>query len=156
MKRLLPLLALVAVLFTGCPNPRETVNFDTDPRVLSGSWSFVLSDLSSNAVVSTQAVTFTPTFASENQYTVSASVTLEGEVYALSGGVNGRDLRFVRPQFTPAPDAFFTLTGQNTGKTYSAWISGQTQVNGRWKFIGDLSTNENGTTNYQRLEIIRN
>ena len=40
MKRLLPLLALVAVLFTGCPDTRETVNFDTDPRVLRGSWKY--------------------------------------------------------------------------------------------------------------------
>ncbi len=152
----LPLLTLVAVLFTSCPDPRETVNFDTDPRVLRGSWNFVLSDVLSNAVVSSQAVTFTPTLVSEDRYTVTASVTLEGEVYALSGGVNGRDLRFVRPQFTPAPQAFFTLTGQNTGKTYSTWIPGQTQVNGRWRFIGDLSTTENGITNYHELEITRN
>ena len=80
MKRLLPLLAFVAVLFTGCPDPREVVNFDTDPRVLRGSWNFVLSDFSSGAVVNSQAVTFTPTFVSDDRYIVSASVTLEGEV----------------------------------------------------------------------------
>lgn len=156
MKRLLPLLALVAVLFTGCPDPRETVNFDTDPRVLRGSWNFVLSDFSSNALVNSQAVTFTPTFVSENQYIFTASVVLEGETYAVTGGVNGRDARYIRPQFTPTPNAFMTLTGKSSGKIYSAWIPGLALVNGRWVFTGDLSTVENPMTKYQRLEIIRN
>ena len=156
MKRLLPLLALVAVLLTSCPDPREVVNFDTDPRVLRGSWNFVVADGSSGAVVSTQAVSFRPTFVSDSGYTVSATVTLEGEVYALQGGVNGRDLRFVRPQFTPVPDAWMTFTKITTDKTYDARLAGSFLENGRWKFIGNLSTTENGMAKNQRLEIIRN
>ena len=158
MKRLLPLLALVAVLFTSCPDPREIVNFDTDARVLRGSWNFVITDFSTNTLVSTQAVVFTPTFVSESRYTVVASVTLEGEVYELSGGVNGsnRNSRFVRPQFTPAPDAWMTFTKITTEKTYYARLSGSFVENGRWKFIGNLSTTENGVTKNQRLEITRN
>lgn len=156
MKRLLPLLSLVAVLFTGCPDTREAVNFDTDPRVLRGSWNFVLSDVSSNAVVSTQAVVFTPTFASESQYTVTASVTLEGEVYALGGEVNGKDKKFVRPQYQPAPDAYFILTKQGTTKTYNARIDGPVFYLERFRFSGRLQTVDSaGTGKSWLLEIIR-
>ena len=156
MKRLLPLLAVVAILFTGCPDPRETVNFDTDPQVLRGSWNFIVSDAASSAIISTQAVTFTPTFVAENRYTVTASVTLEGEVYELAGDVYAENEKFVRPQYQPLPVAFFDLTRRTTTKTYSARITIRTIVVGRWTFIGDLSTVENNLTKRQRLEIIRN
>ena len=152
MKRLLPLLAFVAVLFTSCPDPRETVNFDTDPRVLRGSWNFVVSDSSNGAVVSTQAVVFTPTFVSDRWYTVAASLTLEGEVYALAGEIYGWDQKFVRPQYQPMPGASLTLTGLTTGKKYTAFIEGQLQYLRRWRFFGGLQT----TGKYFQLEIVRN
>ena len=152
---MLHLLAFVAVLVTGCPDPREVVNFDTDPRVLRGSWNFVVSDAASSAI-NTQTVIFTPTFVAENRYTVTASVTLEGEVYELAGDVYGKGQKFVRPQYQPEPVAFFDLTGKTTTKTYSARITIQTIVVGRWTFIGDLSTVENNLVKRQRLEIIRN
>ena len=156
MKRLLPLLALVAVLFTACPDPRVAVNFDTDPRILRGSWDFVLRDPVSYALISTQTVVFTANFVDDRQYTVTASVTLEGEVFALTGGVYGRDLRFVRPQTTPAPDGGIKLIGMVSAKNYAGNLLGAFQSNGRWTFLGDLSTVENGVTTSHRLEIIRN
>ena len=157
MKRLLPLLAFVAVLLTGCPDPREVVNFDTDPRILRGSWNFVLSDPSSNTVVSTQAVVFTPTFISEGSYSVTASVTLEGEVYALAGDVYAQDRKFVRLQNQPAPSAFFTLTGRATPKTYTAQLDGQVFYLGRERFYGRLQTGDSvANTKSWNLEIIRN
>ena len=159
MKRLLPLLAFVAALFTSCPDTRVAVNFDTDPRVLRGSWNFVLGDTSSSAVVSTQAVSFTPTFVSESSYTVSASVTLEGEVYALTGSVFGLGVKFVRPQTSFLPPVMLRLIGQTSGKKYGASMGNPSQFEGPWKYAGSLSvetTDVNGNSENQRLEIIRN
>ena len=149
---MLRLLAFVAVLVTGCPDTRETVNFDSDPRVLRGCWNFVVTDNSSGALVSTQAVDFTPTFVSDRWYTVAALLTLEGEAYALAGEVCGRDQKFVRPQSQPMPGASLTLTGLTTGEKYTAFIEGQLQYLSRWRFFGGLQT----TGKYFQLEIVRN
>lgn len=159
MKRLLPLLALISILFTGCPDPRETVNFDTDPRVLRGSWNFVLTDGSSNVVMSTQAVVFTPTFVSDRLYTVTASVTLNGEVYALTGSVYGAGYKFVRPQTSFLPPIELRLTGQASGKKYGAYLSNPFQFGGLLRCNGNMSaevTDVNGKIESYRLEIIRN
>jgi len=153
------MLTFVAALLTGCPDNRLVVNFDTAPQILRGSWNFVLKDSYSTTVLSTQAVEFTPTFVSDSRYTVTALVTLEGEVFALSGEVNGkRDIRFVRSQTAAPSDTSMTLIGQNTGKIYRAWtqVPGQAQSDGRWSFGGFLSNVENGVMKDQRLEIIRN
>ena len=149
-------MALVAVLFTSCPDPRLVINFDTSPSVLRGSWNFIVSDAATSAIISMQTVIFTPTFVTEDRYTVTASVTLEGEVYELAGDVYAKGEKFVRPQYQYQPVASFNLTGKTTTKTYSARITVQTIVVGRWTFIGDLSTIENNSTKRQRLEITRN
>ena len=76
----------------------------------------MVTDNSSGALVSTQAVDFTPTFVSDRWYTVAASLTLEGEAYALAGEVYGRDQKFVRPQYQPMLGTSLTLTGLTTGE----------------------------------------
>ena len=156
MKRLLPLLALVAVLFTGCPDPREVANYDSDPRVLRGSWDFVVTDPVSNVLISTQKVEFTPTFVSEYSYSVKASVALEDEVYALSGWVNESNLRFVRPQRSFIPLVSLTLTGQATAKPRLIIIEGRVQYLSRWRYFGVIQAIENGVAKFSTLEIIRN
>ena len=157
MKRLLPLLTLVAILFTGCPNTRQAVNFDTDPRVLRDSWNFVVSDPANDAVLSTQAVVFTPTFVSERSYSVTASVTLEGEAYTLTGNVYAQERKFVRLQNQPEPAAYFVLTAQTTTKTYTAQIDGQVFYLYSERFYGRLRTSDSaGNIKTLNLEIIRN
>jgi hypothetical protein len=159
MKHLLPLLALVTALLTSCPDPREAVNFDTDLRVLRGSWNFVLSDVSSNAVVSTQAVVFTSTFVSDREYAVAASVTLNGEIYALTGTVYGAGVKFVRPQTSFLPPVSLSLTGQTTGKRYFASLGTPGRFEGLWKCGGRLNfvtADMNGTVEAYGLEIVRN
>lgn len=150
------MLVFVAALLTGCPDTREVVNFDTDPRVLRGSWDFVLSDRSSGAVVSTQKVEFTPTFVSESSYSVTASLTLEAEVYALNGWINEFNSRFIRPQRSPIQLASLWLTGSASAKPYIIVIEGRVQYLGRWRYFGWIQKTENGVAKFYTLEVIRN
>lgn len=153
------MMAFVAVFLTACPDTRKVVNFDIDPQVLRGSWNFVLRDTSSNAVVSTQIVIFTSTFVSEREYSVTASVTLESEIYALTGWVFGNEVKFVRPQTSVLPPVSLTLTGQTTGKGYRASLGNVTEFEGSWKLNGGLGRDRadaNGNVENYLLEIIRN
>jgi hypothetical protein len=152
------LLTLLALL-TACPDTRVAVNFDTDPQILRGSWNFVLKDPSTNAVIGTQAVVFTPTLLSDNTYSVAATVTLNGESYALAGTVLGVNTKFVRPQTTLLPPAWFTLTGQTGAKRYFASLGVPSQSQGSWTYSGRLNAERMDAStepeNYI-LEITRN
>ena len=143
-------------LLTGCPDTRVAVDFDTDPRVLRGSWDFVVTDFVTNVQTSTQKVEFTPTFVSESSYSVAASVTLDSEVYALSGLVNEFNSRLIRVQQSPIPFASLKLAGPDAAKRYFIGIEGRVQYLGRWRYFGRLYVIENGVAKSWTLEIIRN
>jgi hypothetical protein len=131
---------VIVFLIAITPGPPEAVNFNTDPRILRGSWVMKLTKPDQTPVADA-AFNFSATYNTQTTYGFSGSSTIEDVGYNLTGVFDGgQEQTFVKTQTSAIRGAFaqgslkalsnstelsFTLDGYNPDKTQAPKFSGR-------------------------------
>jgi hypothetical protein len=101
------LIALFIVAQPGNGKPPETINFNSDTRILRGAWTAQVAK--GTALESTASLSFTATYVSTEEYNIAGTYSVAGQPdLNLTGRVIGGDQVRFTPQM-PAPITFCTV-----------------------------------------------